>query len=534
MSDEGEQSFAALVEAAPVGPEGQRALVALLAEGSPHYAGKGRAAIVRMRGFALAAFERVGLPDEAIPFVIEELESGIDPYLVAAAARAVRGRSPLEPAFARPLVKAVRNMRGGDDLLSFAGYSVYATSANGATSIREIAATLAQMGPAAAPAKGDLAEVLAEGGLPRKDKAALEACLKALDDSSVHVDDCCKIPLFSEVGGPRDQAPDASMRELVLEDQDGARVRFEDALMGRPTIVVFFYTRCDNPRKCSLTVSKLGGVQAMLAEEGLLDAIGTAAITYDPAYDLPARLLPYGRARRMIEHPRHKLLRSVADHERLRGYFQTGVSFLSSIVSRHRIECFLLDAEGRVRASFTRTQWDEAEVVRAAKALLEAPAPSNEDKESLKAPSQAPSPPRPNAAPQAAASVVLSVLAALFPKCPVCWAAYLSVLGVAGVERLPHAPWLIAVFAALMVVNLGSLWIRTRGQQSRLGLYLSTAGALVILLGSVWLSLPYASFVGIALTVAGSLAGVARAGASWLRSGDSSPRDGLRVLGERV
>ncbi len=482
---------------------------------------------------------------------MEELESGIDPYLVAAAARAVRGRSPLDPAFARPLVKAVRNMRGGDDLLSFAGYGAYAsmgasgpgepalrphtpgaTSANGVTSIREIAATLAQMGSAAAVAKGDLAEVLAEGGLPRKDKAALEACLKALDDSSAHAEDCCKIPLFSEVGGPRDQAPDASMRAYAFDDQDGARVRFEDALMGRPTVVVFFYTRCDNPRKCSLTVSKLGGVQAMLAEEGLLDAIGTAAITYDPEYDLPERLLPYGRARRMIEHPRHKLLRSVADHERLRGYFQTGVSFLSSIVSRHRIECFVLDAEGRVRASFTRTQWDEAEVVRAAKALLEAPA--NEDKESLKAPSQAPSPPRPNAAPQAAASIVLSVLAALFPKCPVCWAAYLSMLGVAGVERLPHAPWLLAVFAALMAVNLGSLWIRTRGQESRLGLYLSTAGALVILLGSVWLSLPYASFVGIALTVAGSLAGVARAGASWLRSGDSSPRDGLRVLGERV
>ena len=38
---------------------------------------------------------------------------------------------------------------------------------------------------------------------------------------------------------------------------------FKDFFHGQPSIVVFFYTRCDNPMKCSLTVAKLARVQAI-------------------------------------------------------------------------------------------------------------------------------------------------------------------------------------------------------------------------------------------------------------------------------
>ena len=51
---------------------------------------RGAAAIVRMRGWVLLAMARAGVSDAALVFVLEELDTGIDPYLVAAAARALR------------------------------------------------------------------------------------------------------------------------------------------------------------------------------------------------------------------------------------------------------------------------------------------------------------------------------------------------------------------------------------------------------------------------------------------------------------
>ena len=71
-----------------------------------------------------------------------------------------------------------------------------------------------------------------------------------------------------------------------LEDQDGARMTFREFFTGRPSVLAFFYTRCDNPRKCSLTVTTLGRLQRGLADLGL-DFRAAAAITYDPEFDLP-------------------------------------------------------------------------------------------------------------------------------------------------------------------------------------------------------------------------------------------------------
>ena len=81
-------------------------------------------------------------------------------------------------------------------------------------------------------------------------------------------------------------------------------ITFKEFFHGQPSIVVFFYTRCDNPMKCSLTVTKLGRIQKLLeAHVNSRIEIHTAAITYDPAFDLPERLRdlwtrprrPYGR-----------------------------------------------------------------------------------------------------------------------------------------------------------------------------------------------------------------------------------------------
>jgi hypothetical protein len=129
---------------------------------------------------------------------------------------------------------------------------------------------------------------------------------------------------------------------------------------------VFFYTRCDNPMKCSLTIAKLARVQALLEARGLAGRIRTAAFTYDPAFDLPDRLRIYGQDRGVRTDAGHRLFRAAEDNDALREHFGLGVGFVGSLVNRHRIELYVLDAEGRAAVSFEQLRWDERKSSRAA------------------------------------------------------------------------------------------------------------------------------------------------------------------------
>jgi protein SCO1/2 len=115
--------------------------------------------------------------------------------------------------------------------------------------------------------------------------------------------------------------------------------------------------------KCSLTVTKLGRIQKLLEAQGLIDQIHTAAISYDPAFDRPERLRIYGRDRGVRLDTHHRMLRATSGIDGLCSHFGLGVNFIESLVNRHRIEAYILDAEGRIAASFERIHWDEQQVV---------------------------------------------------------------------------------------------------------------------------------------------------------------------------
>jgi hypothetical protein len=88
-SAQSEPEFAALVDAIAADPDRRAQLIELLREDHPFYRQRASTAIVRMRGWVLFALARTGVPDAALIFVLEELETGVDAYLVAAAARAL-------------------------------------------------------------------------------------------------------------------------------------------------------------------------------------------------------------------------------------------------------------------------------------------------------------------------------------------------------------------------------------------------------------------------------------------------------------
>src|SRR5947207_14933933 len=96
-------------------PQRRDELMALLAEQSPVYRGLGSGDVDRIRGFVLASFEKVGLPESAVTFVLEELQTGINPYTVAAAARAVRGATRVSDEMLAGLAGAASRIAGNDD-----------------------------------------------------------------------------------------------------------------------------------------------------------------------------------------------------------------------------------------------------------------------------------------------------------------------------------------------------------------------------------------------------------------------------------
>ncbi len=129
-----EKAFCSLVEELALDPAKQNDLIDLLREDHPAYDQRGTATIARMRGWVVLTLARTKLPETALPFVIEELDTGVDAYLVATAAFALRSHPNPNPAFAPFVVRAITNIRYRDERVSLENYGGYAIGSTGTTS----------------------------------------------------------------------------------------------------------------------------------------------------------------------------------------------------------------------------------------------------------------------------------------------------------------------------------------------------------------------------------------------------------------
>jgi protein SCO1/2 len=371
-----EGSIAVLVDAVKQSPEHRDALVRLLPERISLYDGRSANATIRMRGYILAAFEQTGLPDTALPYVLEELENGRDAYLVAGAAKALRGLAPPTSWVVPFLFKAVENIKYVDDALTFESYKPRWPITNYTTALTEIFRTFGWLGAHAKSALPDLEALREErrDEVSRPIRAEIENAIARIRSDGRVAHDCCSaVPANpSPVVHNLQKKPIKvdSISEIELEDQTGDTVPYGSFFSRKPSIVVFFYTRCDNPNKCSLTVTKLARLQKAIAEQRLEGLLRTAAITYDPGYDLPRRLKAYGENRGVMFSDDNRMFRARSGFGELQEYFQLGVNFIGSTVNRHRIELFVLDSQGEIAITFARLQWDIQEVLEQAKALL--------------------------------------------------------------------------------------------------------------------------------------------------------------------
>jgi len=500
-----EAQFAAHVDTLASNSARPEELSGLLREDHPAYDQRGASTVVRMRGWVLVALARTELSDAALLFVLEELDTGVDAYLVAAAAYALRSYQSPRSAFAPFVMRALANIRYQDEPVSFESYGEYAVSSTETSPVRELLLTLTWLGPNAREVLSEVESL--RGQLSRKwlfeiDQAAL-AIRSTSNVAGLNPDTCCTLPaglsnMFSWPLGLRGGCE--SIETTVFEDQDGLSLTFNEFFRGQPSIVVFFYTRCNNPFKCSLTITKLGRVQKLLEARGLAEQIKTAAITYDPAFDLPERMRGYGQNRGMRLDEYHRMLRTVNGVNALRSHFKLGVNFIESLVNRHRLEVYVLDYAGRIATSFERLHWDEEKVVTSALEVLNE---KSDHSTTNHPPVSATQANRKATLPMFGAFASLAV--AFFPKCPICWAAYMSVFGIAGLEQIPYSPWLQPVLVVVILINLASVWFRERSSGRMYPFYLVCAGALAILVSKLGIGWESPRIWGVSLTLAGSL-----------------------------
>lgn len=395
-----------------------------LDERHPSYAGLGSNRADRRRGHFLALCERLGLPNAVTPYAVEALQSGDHAYIVAAGAKALRGAQ--EPAaWMLPLVdRALRSVRRIDDTFSLDSPEPVWPPTNPTTAVRELTTTREWLVRSLPPSAGD---------------------------------DCCAPP--SWLGKSRCGRSPLPLDHLVFEDQAARRLSGREALTGTPTVVAFFYTRCTNPAKCSLTVTQLGHLQKALSAEGV--GARVVGVTYDPTYDTPSRLLAYATSRGFTVGDDHRLLRAIEGMDRLSEALALGVNYGQVTVNHHRIELYVLDATGRVSVAFTRLRWSVDAVVAA---VREAARPSWISRLRRLTP---------------AAATPAALVAAFVPHCPFCWSAYATAAGVPSLAVASPA-WLHRGAWLLLGVNAIATMVALRRSRAS-----ALSGALMLVATSL-------------------------------------------------
>jgi cytochrome oxidase Cu insertion factor (SCO1/SenC/PrrC family) len=375
--------------------QGRDELAALLPENLPIYEGRSAAQMGRLRGYLLAAFADTGLPDAALPYVVESLETGHVAYEVAGAAIGLRGLKTPAAGVVAALVRAIDNLSGADATVSFQSYNPAWPYAQPTTALTEVVRTIGHFGVQAQAALPRL-EVLAQQR-ERFSSSVLEEMRRVLDRAGPgHGEHACDAACAGESCGcvsavdlgsddsccaemaSAEPVEDPAPMRAMLEDQDGRPERFEEFFRGKPSIVAFFYTRCDNPYKCSLTITKLAALQASLEERGLAGALKVTAITYDPEFDLPHRLRLYGSDRGVQFGKDARFFRVTSGFQEIRQRFHLGVNYGASTVNRHQTEVYLLNEHGEIAASFTRIRWEVEAVLSALEHLFPKPGQAQE------------------------------------------------------------------------------------------------------------------------------------------------------------
>ena len=267
-------------------------LVRFLDERSELYAGCNSREVIRLRSNIFSRFEVTGLPRSALPFVLEELESGHDPTSIAAAANALRYYESPSADFVPFVLAGIQNLQGHDDFVSFE-LCLDSESQLKTTAQSELTKTLQWLEDDASAFVVQIEELATQdwNGLAKETRETLQSIADKLKQckNTKPANGCCSGVRKTAGTTMYPTKNSTTFQRIEFQDQDGKTAVFGERVKGVVTVLAFFYTRCENPRKCSLTISKLAKVQEALKQ---FDAccVNILAVSYDPKFDLPHRM----------------------------------------------------------------------------------------------------------------------------------------------------------------------------------------------------------------------------------------------------
>jgi SCO1/SenC len=279
-------------------------LAAMLDESADHFCGLSMGDAEWVRANIYAALGRNGRWEAASDALLEDMDTSYNPLILAGIARAIAGggTSSSSSSLRLQLDRARERIVLRDRYVTFAGV---AEVTKPRTACAEIDIAIASLAPAS------------------------ETCCAHEDQQA---------PLTARVT----RLCPTVAATIDLEDQDGERMSLPSLLAGRETLIAFFYTRCMNPEKCSLTVSRFGRLSQMLERDPALGELSLLLLTYDPNFDTAERLKGYGTDRGFIAGNRARIARCRQGQSALLSLLGARVGFGPSTVNAHGRDLFVV------------------------------------------------------------------------------------------------------------------------------------------------------------------------------------------------
>jgi protein SCO1/2 len=364
-------------------------LAALLPHRSRLFEGRDKDLVIRLRAYILVTLSDIGVPDAARPALVDILahvDERNNPAEVGAAARALRSLGERGREFAPYLLDALTSRLSVEEF-SLQRFETQFPESEATTAQLELVRAIGSVSPAGDELRNALDWLIRDPDrdprlvrearlvLARNAAASTGATARAgaIVSTAALERDSGPHAAIERAGGPPAAPPDArTLRHLDIHytDHDGRGGTLHE-LFDRPVLVTFFYSRCQNSRKCSLAVSHLAALQRQLTQAGLSDRVRLLAISYEPQFDTPERINRFASDRGLLLGT--NALGLQLDHRRekqLTDELESPVNFSAGWVNTHGVELSLIDAGGHVVRQYETTLWDNDQVVADVTSLL--------------------------------------------------------------------------------------------------------------------------------------------------------------------
>ncbi|MEM9263209.1 MAG: SCO family protein [Pseudomonadota bacterium] len=359
-------------------PEAADVISDLLPEKSPLYRDRIRAEVELLRGALLVTISEIGATPDVMPVVLAELETTKDPFTFGAACRVAVALGPranaAEKYLLRPFGRTIK-----DELFSLDEISQSHPLQSPTTAQQEALKALATV--TASKVSLPTLKAISEGRISSDvcshdtlRTLALRAISRIESKQPLEGNCCCKdassVATSTQLFSPSDRTA-LFLEGLEFTNVRGQKQKFGD-LIGKPVFLSYFYTRCDNPQKCSRTVTTAAKLQRLAKDRGFDDSVRILLVTLDPTFDDSLRLREYGRERGFEMNGRDTVVRTSGDDlQLLCQAFDLPVSLNNGSLSIHGVGGILIDKKGRVAKRYNAILWNNEDVLADLKQLCE-------------------------------------------------------------------------------------------------------------------------------------------------------------------